>query len=563
MDRDYSMETERELCFCTGQVNNNDVELAPVSSSTYINSQYYMNFDLNIYSQLNIYEHIGNGTAACFCNVRQYDSTYTIVAGNSMIVSLENYKNELQSICDCLSVPNIGCNVADINYNLGRYGDSLLYNSIFDGGGRYASVVAANGFNEVILNSDSASAAEYLYNRIITVNSDGSVDYAMDVLLEVMARAAENITEAEYAAIAMAYLYMDDTDMTEFIKACMTKTEDIKSDAILGNAFGYMNEDYSEWQLDEGKYEKLLYEMNVILDSNLYMLMTCDSNNNEKSNLGLNYLCNKLVDDRKIYNQRIAMYNALSEIESFRGEYRAEYPQIEIIPESTEYGKAYVVEYKEFKNISTIAAPVYSNLASSTITVSPCLYAQANAIKEINGMASVFTDNFAGGFTTQGVEEFDKKVDFYMEHILSFTGSEILTFTTTGMSSYFGHAQNILTSLYGVGYDYMENLENAQIINEQKERLINSEVYNLFNVDVVRIEFDTSNRQDIEVYPSVGRYTYTTMENFQYYYGDEIDINIQMILNCDEELVKVVTDNINDDEMLEVKLLGGRRSEEQ
>lgn len=512
MDRDYSMETERELCFCTGQVNNNDVELAPVSSSTYINSQYYMNFDLNIYSQLNIYEHIGNGTAACFCNVRQYDSTYTIVAGNSMIVSLENYKNELQSICDCLSVPNIGCNVADINYNLGRYGDSLLYNSIFDGGGRYASVVAANGFNEVILNSDSASAAEYLYNRIITVNSDGNVDYDMDVLLEVMARSAEDITEAEYAAIAMAYLYMDDTDMTEFVKACMVESSE------------ELQLDDKKWTLDDQKYnsiyDKIIYHEKCTLDS-----------------LCMNSILYNKVGDRMYEKKADELYD-LSCVVAQR---RVLFETLEIL--IIDGDKKPTINIKNKENKYIVQFDTFNT--DARIDISPCIKNVNSVGQYCNIAREKFNDRFAEGYTPDGFESKYYERKYYMEHL--FGGIKDISFGTIGN---IGTGISLLEGTFTLYNDKEEGMENAKLIQDEFDGIALRDFCSIFGCDIIQVTYKSPLYTYEEINIAPGRYTPNSVAEYNSGFPQDI-ITYNDLCNNSAEIYNKIS-QLKDSDDLEI-----------
>lgn len=556
MDRDYSMETERELCFCMGMVNNNDVELAPVSSSTYINSQDYMNFDLNIYSQLNIYEHIGNGTAACFCNVRQYDSTYTIVPGNSMIVSLENYKNELQSICDCLSVPNIGCNVADINYNLGRYGDSLLYNSIFDGGGRYASVVAANGFNEVILNSDSASAAEYLYNRIITVNSDGNVDYDMDVLLEVMSRPAANITEAEYAAIAMAYLYMDDKDMTEFVKACM-----VESEKCIG--------DYKVWEPDALKCSNISAGIYEIEQSTLYIAYSAEQIFLQNRTSANQEIADQLLSLRRSFSQKNVLFQSLNNISPILGGEDDSFSDIKIQAVNQNDNKTdYSVDYKTLSG--KIELNNSMNFGYGNVYVKSCVSSEEELESVVNSARDTFNNTFCEGFDTDGPASVEDYCNFQLNHIKELVGSmckdtilgSVIDKVNIDAQSKqaLGLMGDILEYVPNLMDDYNQGVENAQIIEQQITNIENCDTYNTFGCEFVWVTYDSIVEQNTASYVTVGAYTLDSLYAFNEIFPDKATTTEELLNDIDSLTVKK-TDIIKDgrgDGLKEVSRAGGR-----
>lgn len=556
MDRDYSMETERELCFCTGMVNNNDVELAPVSSSIYINSQDYMNFDLNIYNQLNIYENIGNGTAACFCNVRQYDSTYTIAAGNSMIVSLENYKNELQSICDCLSVPNIGCTAADINYNLGRYGDSLLYNSIFDDGGRYASVVAANGFNEVILNSDSASAAEYLYNRIITVNSDGSVDYDMDVLLEVMARSAENITEAEYAAIAMAYLYMDDKDMTEFVKACM-----VESEKCIG--------DYKVWEPDALKCSNISAEIYEIEQSTLYIAYSAEQIFLQNRTSTNKEIADQLLSLRRSFSQKNVLFQSLNNISPILGGEDDSFPDIKIQAVNQNDNKTdYSVDYKTLSG--KIELNNSMNFGYGNVYVKSCVSSEEELESVVNSARDTFNNTFCEGFDTDGPASVEDYCNFQLNHIKELVGSmckdtilgSVIDKVNIDAQSKqaLGLMGDILEYVPNLMDDYNQGVENAQIIEQQITNIENCDTYNTFGCEFVWVTYDSIVEQNTASYVTVGAYTLDSLYAFNEIFPDKATTTEELLNDIDSLTVKK-TDIIKDgrgDGLKEVSRAGGR-----
>ena len=556
MDRDYSMETERELCFCTGQVNNNDVELALVYTSTYVNDQEYTVFDYRLSNQLAEYKYVGSLIATCFCNVRQYDSSYTIAAGNSMILSLENYKNELQSICDCLSVPNIGCTAADINYNLGRYGDSLLYNSIFDDGGRYASVVAANGFNEVILNSDSASAAEYLYNRIIIVNSDGNVDYDMDVLLEVMARSAVDITEAEYAAIAMAHLYMDDTDMTEFIKACM-----VESEKCIG--------DYKVWEPDALKCSNISAGIYEIEQSTLYIAYSAEQIFLQNRTSANQEIADQLLSLRCSFSQKNVLFQSLNNISPILGGEDDSFPDIKIQAVNQDDNKTdYSVDYKTLSG--KIELNNSTGIGYGNIYVKSCVSGKEEVESAVNSARDTFNNTFCEGFDTDGLASVEDYCNFQLSHIKEFVGSmckntilgSVIDKVNIDAQSKqaLGLIGDILEYVPNLIDDYNQGVENAQIIEQQITNIQNCLTYETFGCEFIWVTYDSIVEQNTTSYVTVGAYTLDSIYAFNEIYPDQATTTEELLNDIDSltaKITKIIKDGRGDG-LTEVSRAGGR-----
>lgn len=561
MDRDYTSEAEREVCFCIGQVTNSDLTFEPVYLSQTSCDADYTKFEAYALGRVDYYSHMGEATVVCFCRVREYDGTYARSVGTARTTRLEACRDKLQSICDCMRIPYIGDTAEQIHYNLGRYGASVFHGSIFGDGTDYAAMVGQKGFQDVLLNSQSESVGAYLYSRIVMMQSDGSIVYNMDVIREVMARPADSITDSEYEAVALAYFHMSDADMAELVKMCTVKTKDMHYGLDIGSLADYINEDYSEWSIDSDKHSRLLQEMNLLLDSNLCSICVYDGLYRDYGDKDYEARADALYAERCSYVQRTALFDVLGATEGLRADYGSEYPDIMITAVPDRSGEvSYRVQYREFKDIGSGVFHTYSNLAPSTITVKPCMYSDANMRQQIKDTCASLSSHFAQGFHSEGFIDTEARVQFIAQHLASFAVNTSGTYVMNQLPPYAGYMQTAASALFGMGADYMAGVSNAQTIEAEEEKLNIAKLYETFNCDVTRIEYDTREIKDTQMYATAGRYTVASITVYNMYYPDN-PVTFDMIRNNPEKIAGDIDKYIeeeNSEGINQAELAGGK-----
>lgn len=173
-----------------------------------------------------------------FEQVRKFDQTSA--AGETIQEELNTLKETMQQVRELLKLPNIGTSASEVNYNLGRYGsDVALAGSIFGDCISYTDGVAAAGFREEAENSRAYLEREL--QNLMYVDENGNEIYNMELALEILSRDAKDISQAEYGAVAAAYLYMNDNELEKLFAVMMTATQ---------------GDEYTEWVIDDEKWNK-------------------------------------------------------------------------------------------------------------------------------------------------------------------------------------------------------------------------------------------------------------------------------------------------------------------
>lgn len=114
-----------------------------------------------------------------------------------------------------------------------------LAGSIFGDCISYTDGVAAAGFREEAENSRAYLEREL--QNLMYVDENGNEIYNMELALEILSRDAKDISQAEYGAVAAAYLYMNDNELEKLFAVMMTATQ---------------GDEYTEWVIDDEKWNK-------------------------------------------------------------------------------------------------------------------------------------------------------------------------------------------------------------------------------------------------------------------------------------------------------------------
>lgn len=303
MDRDYTTEKESQ---CSELIEMLKTENNTLTFQHPFNEAYIPTFNVHnenyqsIYAQnYNYYESSFYQMMNVFEQVRKFDQTSA--AGETIQEELNTLKETMQQVRELLKLPNIGTSASEVNYNLGRYGsDVALAGSIFGDCISYTDGVAAAGFREEAENSRAYLEREL--QNLMYVDENGNEIYNMELALEILSRDAKDISQAEYGAVAAAYLYMNDNELEKLFAVMMTATQ---------------GDEYTEWVIDDEKWNKFRTGLEKLSTYNLRKVQLDekenvdtgkkkDSNKNEDS-----------LDNRKNIIQRKAVLDALYNIHQF------------------------------------------------------------------------------------------------------------------------------------------------------------------------------------------------------------------------------------------------------
>ncbi len=515
MERDYTTETEEELSVAQSQLNSYTFVYTPSTNNSAAYTTMYNKWNGYNSNDIYYYNSLFAGVSQSFQNVRNFDTQYATDRYRAeKYKSLEEFITTIRGIRDCIS---------SSSYEGGRV-DSIKYNNSIFGEG-YASLVVSEGFEEAMLVSDSATAAKYFFNQIIKVNEDGSIDYDMDLITEIMVKSNDEINSGQYDAIALSYLYMSEEEMAQLMCLCTNKVEDVEYGFNLGIAAGIMNEDYSKWEVDKEKYQNLFVSMSEL--SNNYLILCYDFKQEYEDTEDATYekLLTEYEQTRKDLNQKMALWGAFGTIDELHGEFKGDKPIINIESKkfSDSLGDEYIFTFAEYRNVSTSLAPVFSNFGTSTITVGPCLEGREISLYQASLGENTMINQFVPGFTSSGYE--DGALSYHLQHMLMGAGDGLLSEAIfNSVHDGFGYGNVVVQAVYGSLMDYQAGVEGATVIEESFDDIYVSIMYDSFEFHCTPVTFDTGGGHSYYQYAQPGTTTIDEIQEYNDKTGENLSV---------------------------------------
>lgn len=549
MDRDYTTEAEEEF---SGNINY----------FTYLNNQYTFStnqstsntLDLTYYSQMHsniltantdLYSSYMNAGVSMFDKVRAYDAQKAY--DETVQDELHDFKIKLQTIRELIKIPQLGSTVQNINYNLGRYGrESALYGSIFGDSIQYAENVEAVGFAEQAQNS--RAYYERTLKSIFYIDESGNRLYNMAVIKEILAKDADEITVAEYTAIATAYTYMNESDMEALFIEMMTLTNEenyswLEEKISLG--FNIINEDYYEWTIDEEKWSGFTQGLNLVSQYNLVAINNLQDMNRPDAVEA----CAKL---RKNIVQKQAVADAMHNVNKFRASYGADRPYINIAKKDTGEYEICFKEYYAYHALNSLICS--STLHDSKIEIGQCLCGYKALLKNTERVCVSLHEYVSPYFNSGGFVNEDAQDMFIIEHILGLSMNcelEYIEFEAGGDNVPF--LGTFLESTLGAVVDYEKGKADAAFVEITSNTLRANNVFLVFDCYVVRATYDTYNIVGDSIFAEAGEDTVRRVKYFNENIaktGDKVSINQiiedpisvheMLILYSDEEEIEKI-----------------------
>ena len=118
------------------------------------------------------------------------------------------------------------------------------------------------------------------YTRLMPTDAQGNTTLDWDEIAKTATKDASEITPEEYYALTTIYLTLDDTEMERFLTLLMDRTKDVDIpwySELLGPSAGQVNEDYSEWRVNDEKTDRLVYMASVLSEVVLQGMKKVDS----------------------------------------------------------------------------------------------------------------------------------------------------------------------------------------------------------------------------------------------------------------------------------------------
>lgn len=223
-------------------------------------------------------------------------------------------------------------------------------------------------------------------NRLIAIDEQGNATINWAEVEKVLQKEASEISDAEYQVLARVYLNADEAGMARFLGCCMDRKADVDvpwySEA-LGPSAGLINQDYSEWVVNESKVGRIQAEIVNKSEELLGQMREIgDAESKEYKNI---------KSDRNVIIQRLTLISIVKEIGTFRGEYQDKYPAVSI---STGEDFELVMTFNEFRNVGNDYVQIISNLSESTVTIGYTTNGSNIAIEVPDGVELAFKAYF-------------------------------------------------------------------------------------------------------------------------------------------------------------------------
>lgn len=545
MDRDFTQAAEEAIL---NEMALDDTYLTDIFSyesvSSVINADTTYYFNVIVNSRTDLYDFLNTTNKSIsqrFYEVRELDAYYANTYVSFDMSRLDEFKTRMDAILDCIKAPTTGNSLINAKYHLSGNSDTNLYNSIFGDGWNYASLVSNCGFENIAANS--ASAYDHYFNELVTINEDGSLSYDMEAILSALSKPASEIVGAEYDAMALAYLYMSEEEMEKFIQGCTNKVEDVKYGFNLGISVGFLNEDYSKWELDADKYGNIVIRLEGISSQNLESIIACDGMYRETGESKYLDAANYFEEVRKENLQKIILFDSLSAIEYFHGDYQGNCPTINISYVPYEEGSeihSIVLTFNEFRNVGSVYSSVFSNRGSSTIIVSPVLDGAEWDYLELENVSIGLKNRFTYSITDELASFASSEItDYAVEHFAEQFAKDITKNTIPFVGDLVFEGIDITIS-------YLENQEDADYISAVMDDLQDSNVYHTFGCYVETVSYSTGDCKQENIIALEGRNTQRRVDAFNEICKD-YNIDVNDVLNKPNNIADIILE-LNHDE---------------
>lgn len=575
MDRDYTTDAEQELLDNISSLNGINSQFPfstnyqnlgvtdPANGSPFFNN--YQNNNSLLYGSL-----YNSSIPNAFARVRNYDATAAgVSSGNNFAnaasffgisnqmdgiggssAGLASFKSALENAVSAIDLSAVGSGTSDV-INLLKNSNDIANGTIFGDSYEYANDVFELGFEEEA--GRSYAYYEEALDRVFDVDENGVVTYDMDEVEDILSKDADEITEAEYYAVALAFTYMGEHDMETTICLLMDEGEDHDYTWIQENIG--MQEDYTEWQLDDDKYESFCNGLNNVSNQNLLTINVLDYAYEDTGDTTYRDLADAEYERRLDIVQRCALVESLSNVKSFRADMGDDDPDIDIDIlddgslrfEFHEWGIVEGTQYTD--NIVT------SNLHESSIVIGSCHSGVGTDITTTNAVNIANHNHFAAGFNSDGFEDSDACAMFWISHVLGFGGETAHAYVSNGIGESVKSLNNIageavpyvdvlITSVVNGVVDYNTGVNNALFLENQEVLLESGNVYNVFDCNTCMVTYDMCDHHgESGLYAQAGRDTVVRVVEYNYYTGNSY--TIEDIINNPSDMHDEFTDLID------------------
>ncbi len=352
------------------------------------------------------------------------------------------------------------------------------------------SAFNGTGYDEVTMSEKRYELLSCYVNRMVAVEDDGEIEIDWNEVRKVLSKESDEITDAEYNALAIAYLNAEEEEMGNFFQYMMSERKDYDA-----NWFEYFCAptlgDYSEFKISKEKVTQIYTRLSYLSDMQLAGM-------NEMQNIS-DKKFNELWNQRDSLLQRMALLqatvsgidNIISQEEGLViiGDIDEKYPDIQVIKGEDGSLK---LSFIQFRNGEYGARP---SRQESTITVH-------STVKNIE-LVDVCTDFEERYLLNQicGYSLSSECMNFAAEQVageaIAQTSKIAAEQVANSMAKSFVEngvpfAGSLLSFTWGTYQDYVEKELNAISIGKSMEQIDIADVYAQFGMSANFVEYNIS-----------------------------------------------------------------------
>lgn len=361
-------------------------------------------------------------------------------------------------------------------------------------------------------------------NRVMYVSEDGETVVNWQEVEKILKKDANEITEAEYYALTQAYVHMENEDLAQFVKLLMNKEGDIYWSPVYGAYGNGIFISTTEWKVDEVKTNKLLRCMKEEIKNTLEGVKdgTIDAPTQVR------------------VLQRNTILEVVKDVETFRGEYEGEAPDLSFVS-----GDDNLVTMLFYEERTSGKAEYYTSYGQSSVVFHDT---SVGLDLELEGI-EVANASYRGFFCGENV---------IAESMADYAADEVASYVIDNLPEAISKGAGKALGVVGLGVDIVQGMEEqaetVAFLDEWDKITKKMEIFEQYQCMVNIVEYDIADGKQTVLYGYEGKRTEAVVNQtnvvFEEYGGHTFTVK-EIVENplkvCDEYYESINGDDIAED----------------